>query len=189
MALAAVEEVRLVRDLDLRHRDPLLRQQGPAVCRLLRQDAVGPGRVHVLQRLVQGAHEVVAHVGEHTAERGRDAGEARHQHVRHAELAGDGGGVHRPRATEGEEREVARVVPLVHRDEPRRARHLVVHHAQDRGRGLRLVQAQRRGDILAHDAAHRVDVRRAFQAADGAGVDAAEQQVGVGDRHLCPPRP
>ena len=70
---------------------------------------------------MQGAHEVVAHVGKHAAERGRDAGVARHQHVGHAELAGDGRRVHRPRAAEGEEGEIARVVPLVHGDQPRRA--------------------------------------------------------------------
>ena len=165
---------------------PLLRQQRPAFRRLVGQDAVGLRRVHVLQRLVQGADEVVAHVGEHAAERRRDAGEARHQHVGHAELAGDGGRVHGPCAAEGEEGEVARVVPLVHGDEPRRARHLMVHDLEDRGGGLRLVEAQGRADFLADDAAHLVDVRRALEAADGAGVDAAEQQVGVGHRGLAP---
>ena len=173
-----------MRDLHRGDADAFLREQRPAFRRLIRQDAVGRRRIHLFERLVQGAHEVVAHVGEHAAERRRDAGVARHQHMGHAELAGDGGGVHRPGAAEGEEREVARVVPLVHRDQPRRARHLVVHHLQDRRRGPGLVEAERVADPGADDAAHRVDVRRAVEAADGAGVDAAEQQVGVGHGRL-----
>ena len=175
-----------MRDLDRRDCHPLLREQRPAVGRLFRQDAVGLGRVDVFQRLVQGAHEIVAHIGQYAAERGGDAGVARHQHVGHAELAGDGGGVHRPRAAEGEEGEVARVVPLVHRDQPRRARHLMVHHTQDGSGGLRLVEAERVCDPVADDAAHLVDIRRAVEATDGARIDPAKQQVGVGHRGLLP---
>ena len=186
MTLAAVEEVRLVLDLHRNDRDSLFCEQRPALRRLIRQDAVGRPRVHVLKRLMQGAHEVVAHIGEHAAECRRDAGEARHQYVRHAELAGDSGGVHRPRAAEGEEGEVARVVPLVHRDEPRRARHLMVHHLEDRGGGLRFVEAQRHADPFADSPAHIVDIRRAVEAADGACINAAQQQVGIGHRWLAP---
>ena len=188
VALATVEELRRVLDLHRRDRHSLMCEQGPALGRLVRHDAVGLGRVDLFERLMQGAHEVVAHVGEHAAERGRDAGEARHQHVRHAEFAGDGGGVHGPGAAEGEEGEVARVVPLVHRDEPRGTRHLMVHHAEDRGPGRRLVETERLADLLANDPAHLLDVGRAVEAADGARIDAAEQQIGVGHRGL-PPAP
>ena len=186
MALPAIEEIRLVLHLHGSDSHPLMLKQRPAFRRLLREDTVGLGRVHILQRLVQGAHEVMAHVGQHAAERRRDAGVARHQHVGHAELAGNGRGVHRPRTAEGEEGEIPGVVPLVHGDQPRRARHLMVYHAQDRGRRRRLVEAERVADLPAHDTTHLVDIRWALQAADGAGVDAAEQQVGVGHRGLLP---
>ena len=94
--------------------------------------------------------------------------------------------MHGPRTAEGEECEVAGVVPLVDRDETRGARHLMIHHLEDRGGGLRLVEPQRFADSLPDDPAHVLDIDGVVEAADGARVDAAEEQVGVGHRGLLP---
>ena len=132
-------------------------------------------------------HEVVADVGEHAAERGGDAGEPRYQHGGHTQLAGDGRRVHRARAAEGEERELARVVPLVDRDEASRPGHLVVDDAHHGGGGFDRVEAERLADLLPHDPCNRVDVGGRFEPRDGPGVDAAQQQVGIGDGRLAAP--
>ena len=54
--------------------------------------------------------------------------------------------VERPGAAEGDQREVARVVAPLHRDEPDRACHVGAHDAQDAGRGFRPRIAQGRRD-------------------------------------------
>ena len=182
MALAPVEHVRLVDDIDRGDRDALGLDEGAARVGLLVEHGLPELRVDAGQRTVQRAHVVVPHVGEHAAERRRDAGEPRHQHPGDAELAGDGGRVHRPRPAEGEEDELAWVVSLLDGDHPRRVGHLVVGNGEDRGGRVLGTQSERLADGL-HDAgADPFEVRRRQIAGERGGVDAPEHGVGVGYR-------
>src|SRR5206468_12047141 len=59
---------------------------------------------------------VVLDVGREEAERREVPGVPRHEHARNADLLGQGEGVHGPGAPEGDQREVARVVPALDGD-------------------------------------------------------------------------
>ena len=63
-------------------------------------------------------------------------GEARHHDARDPELLGDRHGVHRSRAAEAEEGEVAGVEPAVHRDFAHRPRHLRDRDPERRAREI-----------------------------------------------------
>ena len=94
----------------LAHRHAFAPDRGLALGRLLGIDARHRGIVEQRQRLVHGAHIVVAQVGHDAAPRIGDAGPGRHQHGRDGELARERGGMQGAGAAEGEQGEVARIV-------------------------------------------------------------------------------
>ena len=189
VALAPVEHVRLVHDVDGGDRDSLGLDEGASFGRLLVEDGLPQLRVDVGERTMQRAHVVVTHVGQHTAERRGDAGKARHEHPGDAELAGDGRRVQRPRPAEREQHELPRVVPLLDRDHPRRVGHLVVGDREDRRRRVLGVQSQRLADGLDDAVAYPFEVRRRQIAGKRSGIDAAEHCVGVGHRRCLAAAP
>ena len=70
------------------------------------------------QRADARADIVVLDVGREQSQRREVAGMARHQHRRDAHAFREGEGVHRPRAAEGDQREVAGIVAALDRDLP-----------------------------------------------------------------------
>ena len=89
----------------------------------------------------------------------------------------------RPGAAEGDQREVARVEALLHRDQPQPAEHVLVDDVDDPGGGgLRGLQPHRLGD-LADGGARGVDVEGDL-AAGQRRRQVAEDDVGVGDGRL-----
>jgi hypothetical protein len=127
----------------------------------------------------------VAHVGHQTAEGGGDAGHrAGTSTVGIAGSAGEGHGVQRPRAPEGEEDEVVRVAPPLERDQPDGAGHLVVGHAHDGGGRGDGIEGQVRADLGVDDRAHLIEARAARHAEECVRIEPAQEQVGVGDGGL-----
>ena len=90
-------------------------------------------------------------------------------------------------AAEGDERELARIEPALHRDDPQRAEHRLVDDVDDRPpppprrRGPRLAEPRDRG-------ARGLDVELHL-AAEQPRRQVPEHDVGVGDGRLVPPRP
>ena len=100
-----------------------------------------------------------------------------------AHLAHQGGGVQRAGAAEGAEREVARVEAALDQHRAQGADHVVVGDADDGERGV--------GDAAAEPVGEAGDGRVGGVGVEGhaaaeelVGVEAAEDQVGVGDRGL-----
>ena len=79
------------------------------------------------------------------AQRRKHTRHGRDHDAAHAELLGDGGGVQRPRAAEGHQRQLARVDAALHGHHPHRLRHLRVGHARDPGGRLLQREAQLAG--------------------------------------------
>nr|WP_228430456.1 hypothetical protein [Baekduia soli] len=132
-----------------------------------------------------GADVVVAQVGGQQAHRRGDAGRRRQQDDGDLELLGDLAPVQRAGPAEGDERALARVVAAadgVHAD---LADHVGVDDRQDRQRRLLDVHAE-----LAADPGHGLPRRGGVQAQAAVeelvGVDAPEDDVGVGHRRLRP---
>ena len=115
-----------------------------------RQFALGQGP----ERAVHGLDEIVPKIGGDASDRVGDAGPGRDQNAWHAQFPRHRGGMKRPRAPEGEKREIARVRAKRDRDHAHRARHLQVSHPDHRQCGLFDAQSQRAGDPLFEDAAH-----------------------------------
>src|SRR5215207_7814585 len=101
---------------------------------LLREDARDVAHVEAVERRVERIDEILAQIGDETAERVGEAGPGRHHDLRQAELAGERDGMQGTGAAEGEEREVARVVAAGQRHHADRAGHVGVGEP-DRGRG------------------------------------------------------
>ena len=128
----------------------------------------------------QRLRELVAEVGDEVAERAQQPGRRRHDHREGAHQLGDRVRVQRPRAAEGDERELARVVPALDGDDPQGARHVLVDDLQDALRRL----VDRQADGLRHlrdGGARRLRVERHL-AADQARRQVADDDVGVRDR-------
>ena len=75
-------------------------------------------------------HEVLAQIGDETAERIGQAGARRHEHFGNAEIARQRDGVQRPRAAEREQHEVARVVAARQRHHADGAGHVHIGEAE-----------------------------------------------------------
>ena len=103
------------------------------------------------------------------------------------------GGVERAGAAVGHEHEVARVEAAADDLVLQRRRHLRVGDLDDAERRVGDREAERLGDLLADrllgEVAARLEAAAlAFGAEGRLGGDVAEDQVGVGDRRLLPPR-
>ena len=120
-------------------------------------------------------------VGAEHAGRGRDDDRPRvHQ-------LGKRVGVQRPGAAEGDQREVARIEALLHRDQPERTEHVLVDDVDDAGRSPLEIETQSRGDGL-HSVDGGIDIELHL-AADQLARQVAEHDVGIGDRRLVAAHP
>jgi hypothetical protein len=146
--------------------------------------ALHVGHVELGQRLVQGLHGVMAHVGDHAAQRGGHAGVARHDARGHAHLAHHGAHMQRAAAAEGHVGEAARVVPALDGHEADGTGHARIGNGKNRfGRRVH-IEAQRTRHMLLDRLARLLRVQRGEQPAAQwtVGRDAAQQHVGIGHR-------
>ena len=92
--------------------------------------------------------------------------------------------MHRPRAAERQERELAWVDAAVDGHDPQRADHLRVCEAHDAGRRLKLIEPEllARAPSTAAEAASGVELELARQAR--IGRQASEHEIRVGDRRV-----
>ena len=144
-------------------RDPLGGQLGAA-------EQHGPGRV-------------AAPLGGDQPERRENAAGPGAENPLHAQLLGEGCGVHRPGAAERQQGEAARVDAALHGDHAKRSDHLLVRHPDDPLRRLQLAEPERRPQPLDR-VAGRVHVQLDATGEGRRRVQVAEQEVRVGDRGL-----
>ena len=119
------------------------------------------------------------------AGRREDAGAARDQQRRHLGVARERVRVHRPRAAEADEHEVARVVAALHRDQVQRVHHRGVRDLDDAVR--RLDDVDRPSGFAQRSSiarARALDVEADLAAEEVVGVEPAEHDVGVGHGRL-----
>ena len=109
-----------------------------------------------------------------------------HEHLRDLERVGHLGGVQRACTAEGDQRELARVVPLLDRPRADRARHVRVRDREDPLRRLEQAQAEPVGELLdGLDGGVTVELHPAAE--EAVGVEPAEDDVRVADRRLLSP--
>ncbi len=126
----------------------------------------------------------VADVGDQAAEGRETAGDLGHDHLRHAELAGQAGGMHRPGAAEGQERGPPPVDPAFHRYPAERARHRRVGNPEHAERAGDYIHAEGTGQRFERPAREvRVEVDGVTESP--LGIEIAQNQVGVGHRRLA----
>jgi hypothetical protein len=113
----------------------------------------------------------------------RDAGIRRDDHLRDVERVGDLRGLRRAGASERDECELARVVPLLHRARPDRARHVGVRDRDDPLRGFEEAEPEHVGHLL-HRGDGELTVELHLTAEEPVGVDSPEDDVRVGERGL-----
>ncbi len=98
----------------------------------------------------------------------------------HAQALGDGAGVERPGAAEGDEREVAGIEAALHRDQADGIGHVLIHRADDGE--CRILRRERQG--LAQPGEGRMrggKIQRHGPAEEEGGIETAQHQIGVGD--------
>jgi hypothetical protein len=120
---------------------------------------------------------------EEEADGAEETRDRRHEDGPHAEILREAGRVNRPGAAVGDQREVARVAPLLGRDRPQRPRHPRVRDPVDPTRRLEEGQTERLGDA-AHRLLGQLRGDRDLPVGDRAGGHVAEDDVCVGDRWL-----
>ena len=111
----------------------------------LRSDGRATAAGHVLLRHQDRAGGIATATRTCKPECRQHAGGPRAEDPRDAELLREAGGVHRPRAAEGDERVVARVHAALDRREAQRAQHLRVRDAHDAPRRFLDVEPERFG--------------------------------------------
>ena len=90
--------------------------------------------------------------------------------------------MHGPRAAEGEDRQPPRIATALQCVHPRRAGHHLVDDLVDTPGGLLDAQPERLGHVAADGLARRLDVERHRAAEEEAGIEVAEDEIGIGDR-------
>ena len=140
-----------------------------------------PGLVEALGGHLHRALHVDAGVGEDEAEGRELAGIVGNDTRRDTGVVHQVGRMQRARAAEGQEREVARVEAALDQHRAERAHHVVVGDLHDGECRLLGGAAERAGDACDRFL-RRFHVEGHFAAEEVLGVDAAEQQVGVGHR-------
>jgi hypothetical protein len=113
------------------------------------EDGVHLRHIGAIERHVEGVDEVLAQVGNETAQRIGEARPRRHQHLGNAELARQRHRVQRSGAAEGKQREIARIEAARQRHRTDGAGHMRVAEPDD-GRRRRIdVDAERLGELVA----------------------------------------
>ena len=144
------------------------------------------------QRVVEDSGEglggVDARVRQQHPDGGEVAGLRRDDDRRNRQLARQRGGVQRPASAIGEQHEVARVEPVLHRNLADRPRHQHGGDGDDAvgrtNQSLLAPVAERPGGLLGDGAARGLDFQAQFAAQEAAGVEPAEHEVRVGNGGL-----
>ena len=145
------------------------------------EQPVDPRPVEGVEAAGEGAGEIEGD------RRGEEADGAHHpraggdDQTRRAERRGDAIAMHRTRAAEGEDRQPPRIAAALQGVHPRRAGHHLVDDLVDPPGGLLDAQPQRLGHVAADRLPRRLDVERHRPAEEEAGIEVAEDEIGVGD--------
>ena len=134
-----------------------------------------------VERAIDGLHEVMSHVGDDATERRGHAGIGRDQRRLQPDLLHQRAGVQSPASAERHQREIARIVAALDRDQADRAGHAAVGNTHDRLGGSDRVEAQRLADMTARwPPSPPRHSRRVEPAADRPfRIDASEHDVGI----------
>ena len=95
-------------------------------------------------------HVVAFEISPDQPECGKGARDRRADDLGDAELARQRGGVQRPRPAEGGEREVARIMTALNRDDFQGFRHRMIDDIDDGGRRRAHIDRKRLGEAFAH---------------------------------------
>ena len=178
--LADVAQIQLAHEAAVGLRNALLAQRRIAFARERVEQLAGALPRLVVGRRDQRAHRDLSDVRRQQPVRGEHARRAGHDDPPDADVGRDRAGVQRPPAAEGQQREVARIVPALDRDDAQYLGHLGVDQRDDPGRGALDVPTQR--------PAHRRDGRASAVLVDRkrpveqrARVEPAQHDVRVGD--------
>ena len=148
-----------------------------------RQGGVDLGGVRKVRSMEACRAPVRADVGGQRPERGGESRVRRHDHLSHPERRGHRRAVQGAGATEGDQREAARVDAAFHGQDADGVRHLFVDKIDDRRSGLFRAHVQCAAQLF-HRATGGRGIEPHLAAQERAGIDPAEHQVGVGDGHL-----
>ena len=140
-------------------------------------------RVEHVEPHVTGAHDLIGDGRAQEAEGRADARANRHDHLLHAELAGEACRVERRGAAEGDQRTIGRVLAVLDRVYARGTRHRLVDDLGDAGRGALGIGLQRAGQRLQRRLG-LVAVKRYGAAREAPGIEASQRGVSVGDGGL-----
>ena len=121
-------------------------------------------------------------VGDKDAERGECAGHAGDEDAGDAERTGHGAGVERACSAEAEQREFARIVAAFHGDDADGFLHDSFGEQDDAGGEV--LEAPEAAALRSHQRAGAIEVEAGPAAKEELGVEAAEDEVGVGDGGL-----
>ena len=91
---------------------------------------------HCIARQHHRSREIAHRIGEQNPDRRKRSGHRRYQHTRNAQRAGKRAGMQRTAAAKSHQRELARIVPSLDRDDADRLLHLCVDHAKYASRKL-----------------------------------------------------
>lgn len=108
-----------------------------------------------------------------------------HQNGRNPEFSGDFDGMQRAGATEGEQREIARVVPLLDRHQADGMCQLIGGDGQGGRRSRGPVQTQRYADLFLDRGCDPLHRRSIGDAGQTIRVEPPEQKIGVSDGNVC----
>lgn len=123
----------------------------------------------------------MADVGVAHAEGAEHAGQVRHEHAGATQQPGDRGAVQGASTAASHQRQAAGVGALLAGDLLQRVHHVLVGQPDDADGGIFHRHAERPGDLLVDGPACQIDVQRQGAAGIGAGAQAAEHELGVGD--------
>ena len=101
-------------------------------------------------RGVQRSHVIAFQVGPDEPERRKGSRDRRADHLGDAEFACKRGSMQRPRPAEGGEREIARIMTALNRDDFQGFRHRMIDDIDDGGRRRAHIDRKRLGEAFAH---------------------------------------
>jgi hypothetical protein len=164
------------------------RRREPFGCRgfHLSQCCGGHGRVERTQIGVEGARIVALEVGGDEPKRGKGARRRRYNDLGDLQFGGECCGVYGTSAAKGNQREFARIVTALDRDDAKCLGHIAVDDLDDRGGGFGDPQPERIGHAFADRRlrCRKIDRERAAQ--QGFAIEVAEHYVSVADRRVVP---
>ena len=166
---------------------PVLFQITPAAFDQFVDHRIDPGNgglIHVLERHDERARVLVLHVGLQQPHRRGDAGGHRHDDLLRRDRLGERDTVQRAGAAERHEREFPRIDAARHRVGADGQRHVRVDDLDDAERGVLDRQAERLRHLRFDGLVREVGIERQVAAEHLVGVEAAENDLRVGDGRL-----